>query len=189
MTDKRISELTELTSPALTDVIAIVNNGETKKIQQSNLSFLPLAGIFGGIHVHDNAIAQSIGAGAAYTKVTSFSDNSDGYSNVAPDAANDKITLNTTGYYLVNCSLNFSAGTANTIWWATVFIDGVEYNQIHVHRKISTANDVGSASMSGPLQVLATPVDIDVRFRHDNIAAVNLTVTYANFSVAYLGSL
>jgi len=189
MTDKKISELTELTTPTTNDLLAIVNSGETKKIQHGNLAFFPLAGIFGGIHVHDNAVAQSIPAGATYTKSTVFADNSDGFSDVTPDAANDKITLNTAGYYLVNCSLNFYDGTNNVVWWASVFVGGVEYDQIHIHRKISTANDVGSASMSGILKAATVPVDLDIRVRHDNVGAINLTITYANFSVAYLGSL
>lgn len=189
MTDLKISQLLELTTPLSTDVLAIVHNSETRKIQHGNLGFFPLAGIFGGIHVHDNAVAQSIPTGATYTKLTAFADNSDGFSDVIPDAANDKITLNTAGYYLVNCSLNFMAGTANVVWWASVFIGGVEYDQIHVHDKLTIASSVTSASMSGPLKVETVPVDIDIRFRHDSGGAVNLTVTYANFSVAYLGSL
>lgn len=188
MTDRKISELTELEVPSSSDLLAIVNAGVTKRIQFGNLGIFPLAGIFGGIHVHDNAVAQSVPTGATYTKITAFADNGPS-SNMTPDAANDKITVTEAGYYLCNCSLNFSDGTNNVTWFAAPFIDGVEFDSIHIVRKIGTAGDVGSASMSGILTVSTAPVDIDIRVRHDNGGSINITVVYANLSLVYIGEL
>lgn len=143
-------------------------------------------GTFGGIHVHDNSTAQSIPTGTTYTKLTHFSDN-DPASNVTPDAANDKITFTKTGYYLVNCSLNFSDDTNNVEWRVAPFLNGVEYDSIHIVRKIGTAGDVGSASFSGIIDVTTAGWDLDVRARHNYGSDVDLTVEYSNLSVIYLG--
>ena len=186
MTDKRISELDEHTTPVSTDVYAVVTGVTTKKIQHANLGFASSEGIFGGIHVHDAAAVQAIADGVAYTKLTCYTDNGPS-SNVTPDAANDKITLTVAGYYLVNCSLNFSAGNNKTFYIAP-FLGGVEQDSIHIVRKIGTAGDVGSASFSGILTVAAVPVDLDVRARHDDVAPINLTMIYSNLSVHYVGT-
>ena len=195
--DKKISELTELLTPSATDVLPIVNSGATKQIQWGNLALLPLAGgtvtgrltypgIFGGIYVHDAAAVQAIPNGVTYTKLTCYVGNGPS-SDVTPDAANDKITLTVAGYYLVNCSLNFSAGN-NKIFRMAPFLGGVEQDAIHIVRKIGTAGDVGSASFSGILTVAAVPVDLDVRARHDDAAPINITMAYSNLSVHYVGT-
>lgn len=188
MSDKKISELTELITPTLSDILAIVNLGVTKKIQLTNLPFYPIAGIFGGIHVHDNAVSQTVATGAGYTKLTCYSDN-DPSSSMTPDAANNKITITSTGYYLVNCSLNFADDTNNVEWRIAPFLDGVEVDSIHIVRKIGTAGDVGSASFSGILTVNSVPVDLDVRARHDDLGSVDITVEYSNLSLVFVGEL
>lgn len=137
---------------------------------------------FTDIHVHDGVAAQSIATGATYTKLTAYTDN--GHTlNLTPDAANDKITITKTGYYHLNCSLNFMSGSANIVWHMAPFLNGVEEDEIHVNRKTTVAGDVGGASMSGVVVVNAVPVDLDIRARHDSGGAVNITVTYSNLNV------
>lgn len=199
MTDKKITELSELISPAAGDYLVIVNADTTQKIDWNNLSFLKLSGgevtgrlqfpgIFGGIHVHDNAVAQTIPTGATYTKLTHFADD-DAASDMTPDAANDKITVTVAGNYLLNCSLNFSDDTNNVEWRCAPFIEGVEWDAIHIVRKIGTAGDVGSASMSGIITVSSVPADVDIRGRHDNGGNIDITVEYSNFSLVYVGEI
>lgn len=143
-------------------------------------------GCYAEIHVHDASTAQSIPTGTTYTKVTAFTDN--GLSaNCTPDVTNDKITFTKTGIYKVSCTTNFVSGTANVIFWMAPFLNGVEQNQTHTKRKISTAGDVGSATMVGLIDVTSTSIDLDIRARHDNAGAVDLTVQYANLTVEYLG--
>lgn len=138
---------------------------------------------FASIHVHDNTTAQSIPTGATYTKSTAFADN--GYNlNCTADASNDKITITQTGYYQVQGAFCFSAGNNNTVWRLSLFVDGVEFEEIHVHRKISSAGDVGASAFTGIILVSTVPIDIDVRARHDSGGAVNLTITYGNLSIA-----
>lgn len=143
-------------------------------------------GTYAEIHVHDASTAQSIPTGATYTKLTAYTDN--GLSNnCTPDATNDKITITKTGRYRIDGSFNFSAGTANTQWLIALFAGGVEMDNIHITRQISTAGDIGSASFTGFIEITTKNTDIDVRARHDNGSAVDLTVQYSNLNVHYIG--
>lgn len=137
---------------------------------------------FAGIHVHDASAAQSIATGATYTKLTAFTDDS-AELNCTADAANDKITITKTGYYLILGSFNFSSGTANVVWRIAPFLNGTELDEIHVNRKNGAAGDIGSASFCGIYPVSTANLDIDCRARHDNGSAVNLTIEYAHFLV------
>jgi hypothetical protein len=136
---------------------------------------------YAGIHVHDASTAQSIPTGATYTKLIAFTNNSVSFGAVA-DAANDLITINTAGVYKIDSSFSMSSGTNNVTFFFTLFSNDVEIDSIHFTRKISTAVDVGSASFSGLISIPAVPVNLDVRVRHNNVGAINLTVSYANFS-------
>ena len=143
-------------------------------------------GTLADIHVHDNATAQSIPAGATYAKSTVFADN--GFSkNCTADAANDKITFTKTGLYKVDGSFSFASGTNNVTFFGSVFLNGVEQDQIHWTRKVATAGDVGSASFTGFIDVTTVGWDLDFRIRHDQVGAINLTISYANLNVSYLG--
>jgi len=141
---------------------------------------------YGEIYVHNNGVAQSIATGAAYTKSTAWT--TDGQErNCTNDAANDKITLTETGIYKVSCNASAKSGTANINLLGAIFLNAVEQDQIHFRRKISTANDEGSMAMNGFIDVTTAPWDLDLRLRHDNAGAVNITITYANMNVIYLG--
>lgn len=143
-------------------------------------------GTYGGIHAHDGSTAQTIPTGATYTKLTSFMDNNL-ESNVSSDAANDKITITETGVYQVSASLNFTDDTNNTEWKCSPFLGGVEQDSIHIVRKIGTAGDVGSASMTGTIDVTSASTDLDMRCRHDAGGNVDITVEYSNLNIQYLG--
>lgn len=143
-------------------------------------------GTFAEIHCHDNSTAQTIPTGATYTKVTAF-DNDGFSSNCTPDSANDKITITKTGIYRVEGAFSFASGTNNVEVFGSAFLDGVEQDQIHWTRKVGTAGDVGNANFSGFIDVTTAPLDLDFRVRHDQAGSVNLTFSYANLNVSYLG--
>ena len=46
---------------------------------------------------------------------------------------------------------------------------------------------MGSASFTGFIDVTTASTDLDVRVRHDNGAAANITIEYANLNVQYVG--
>jgi hypothetical protein len=144
------------------------------------------AGTFGSIYVHDNSTATSVATGATYTLFDQWGVDGES-SNVTPASASNKITIPEPGRYLVTCSTSVKSGTANVVILASVFLDGVEQDQLHYRRKISTAGDEGAATLSGIIDVDSASEDLDLRLRHDNGSSVNITVTYANLSVVYLG--
>ena len=141
---------------------------------------------YGEIYINDNNVGTSIAVGAGYTKTTDFGTN--GLSkNCTPDAANDKITITKTGIYKVDFATSIKSSVANVNVMAAIFLNGVEQDQIHYRRKISTANDEGAASGTGFIDVTTANWDIDLRFRHDNGAPVTVTITYGNINLIYLG--
>jgi hypothetical protein len=149
-------------------------------------TYLMQQGIYAGIYVADASTAQSIANGTTYTKSTAFTTNGNA-ANCTSDAANDKITITKAGKYLVNGTFSFSSGTNNVIWKGAAFLGGTEQPNIHWSRKTGTAGDVGSAAFMGTINASSVPVDLDVRFRHDQIGATNITIEYANITVVYLG--
>ena len=137
-------------------------------------------GVYGGIHQHDNAVVQAIPTGTTYTKLTLWSDN-DPSSHTTPDEVTGTITLATAGNYKVECQLSMITGTVNTTVFVSAFLDGVEQEQCHFTRKISTSGDVGSASFTGILTATAGQV-LDLRLRHDVGASVDITIQYGSFN-------
>lgn len=149
-------------------------------------TYLMQQGIYAGIYVADASTAQSIANGTTYTKSTAFTTNGNA-ANCTSDATNDKITITKTGKYLVNGTCSFSSGTSNVVWKGCAFLNGIEQSNIHWARKVGSSGDVGSASFMGTISVTSVPVDLDMRFRHDQGSATNITVQYANMTVIYLG--
>ena len=148
-----------------------------KTIEQINL----LAdGIYGGIHQHDNATSQSIPTGVTYTKLTEWADN-DSFNNTVPDQSASEITLTYAGDYKIESQLSFASGTNNTTMFVSAFLDGVELDECHFTRKISVADDIGSASFTGIVTVTAGQV-LDLRIRHDDVGSVAITVQYGTIN-------
>lgn len=144
-------------------------------------------GIYAGIYVAAASASQLIPAGAGYTKSTAFTTNNES-SNCTADAANDKITITKSGTYRVSGSCCAISGTANVIWQAVAFLNGVEQPQAHMMRKFATNTDSGCMSFDGFIDVTSVPWDLDLRLRHDNGAGVNFTIEYANLNVEYVGT-
>lgn len=134
------------------------------------------------IYLHDNSTATTVATGAGYTKCDQWTTNGQ-FINCTPDQANDKITITQTGIYRVVCSTSFYTDTANINVLSAAFLDGVEQDQLHYIRKIGAANDVGAATFSGYIDVTSVPVDLDLRFRHDDPGNVDITISYGNMSV------
>lgn len=141
---------------------------------------------YGEIYVHDNSVGEAVAVGVGYTKMTQWTTNGQ-ERNMTNDAANDKITITETGIYKVTCSISAEINRNNTNFLAAAFLNGVEQDQIHWRRSFGTANAEGSMGMSGFIDVTTVPWDLDVRFRHDNALITNITVTYGNLNVIYLG--
>ena len=138
-------------------------------------------GVYGGIHQHDNAVAQTIPTGTTYTKLTEWADN-DPSNDVVPDEANGQITLTTAGVYKIESQLSMASDTGNITAFASAFLDGVEQDQCHFNRKIGVASDVGSASFTGIVEATAGQV-LDLRMRHDDAGSIDITIQYGSLNV------
>lgn len=136
------------------------------------------------IYVNDASVIQSIPTGATYTKLTCWT--TDGiYRNCTPDAANDKIIITIPGCYRVAFGLSYhaAAGANNVTWKSAIFVSGVEQNNIHSSRKNVNGSDIVATANNGFIDITSVPVDVDLRFRHDNGSVIDLTVAYGNLNV------
>lgn len=142
-------------------------------------------GTYGEIYVSDNGTPQTIPSGATYTKITLF--DSDGHcENMACDVTNDKITITHGGHYFISGAYSISAGIANVLFRGAVFFNEAEEDQCHWYRKIGTAGDQGSTSLSCIIDARALG-DLDFRVRHSSGGDVDMTIYYGNLSAFYVG--
>ena len=143
-------------------------------------------GTYASIYLADGSTAQSIPTGVAYTKLVGFT--ADGLnSNCTSDVANDKITITKLGVYRVEGSFNAASATAGVLIRIAAFLNGAEQDSVHCYRKYTNANDYGSCSFTGFIDVTTVPWDLDVRARHDNGGSINWTPAYMTVNVSYLG--
>lgn len=143
-------------------------------------------GTYGGIYLHDSVSSITVPTGDTYTKVNTFTKN-DFSNNVISDYANGKITISDRGFYDVHGSFSFMSSVANINILGTAFLGGVEQDQLHFRRKISTANDEGSASFYGKISASEVPVDLDFRVRHDGVSSASITFSYGNLGCTIVG--
>ena len=143
-------------------------------------------GVYGSIYVNDGSTAQTIATGTTPVVLTGFT--TDGLSsNVENDAANDKITITKAGVYKVGYSCSFASPTAGSIWHVVPAINGVVQVQAESHRKIGTANDVGSMSGIGIIDVTTVPWDLDLRAHHNNGGSIDFEPEDMSLVAEYLG--
>jgi len=140
---------------------------------------------FGQMAVHDSSTTVTIPSGLAYTLVAPW-DLIDISTNCTIDGINGTLKPQLAGVYDVKASVSLSSATNNTILAAAIFVNEEEQNSLHFLRKISTAGDVGAASITG-LVKLDADASISLRFRHDRPGAVDITVDYGNLSIHRVG--
>jgi hypothetical protein len=139
---------------------------------------------YGEVYMHDNSTAVTVATGATYTQMTWDSNGSS--INCTPDATGNEIGVTRPGFYKVTCSTSFKVDTVNTVVLGSVFVNNVEQDQIHFRRKVATSGDEGAATCSGIIDVTAA-TDVDFRMRHDQGGNVDITITYGNMTIEYLG--
>ena len=128
------------------------------------------------------AVAQSIPNGATYTKITPFTANMAGNVGSTPDFANNKITIDRAGIYMVGFTRSYFVGTANTTWIVAVFVDGVVVPQSIQTIKIASTNTPIYTDLDVPVACNAGSV-VDFRVQHDAGAPVSMSYQYATLSV------
>lgn len=126
----------------------------------------------------EGAAAQSIPTGASYTKITPFTTNMGGAIGSTPDAANDRITVDRDGIYMVGFTRSYTVGTANTVWHVAVGVNGVIQPQSVLSVKTASTATQNYADLDVPVQCAAGD-HIEVFVRHDQGDSVNLTYEHA----------
>jgi hypothetical protein len=136
---------------------------------------------YGNIYVSGGAGSQTITTGGTYEKVTQFATNGESR-NMTNDQANDMITIDNVGTYLVSINMSFT-GSNNATVDIRAHWNSVAQDQIHFQRKIGTGTDVGSGSAVGLLDVTTAGQDLEVFWTSDSngdalgVAECSLTVT------------
>lgn len=143
---------------------------------------------FAEIYYADGSTAQSIPTGTTYTKLTPYTTNGES-ANCTADAANDKITITHTGYYLVQANFSRSCGTNAVTARTAIFLGGVEQDKLHDAQIYTTSTNVQSGTVTGIIKVETVPVDLDVRIRHNNVGSINFTGIYGNLNVHKISEL
>lgn len=130
----------------------------------------------------EGVTAQSIPNGATYTKITPFTADLPGAIGCAPSHAADNIVVEA-GVYTVGFTRTYLAGTNNVTWHIGVFVNGVLAPQTLQSTKNGVVSVPIYADMDIPV-VCAAGDTIDIRVRHDQPGAVNLTYEHATLYVA-----
>jgi len=164
----------------------IGDGGTTNYVQISSTGdvvFVGAAGLaFGEIYVQGNSTADTV-ATATNTQVTRFDTN--GVSNnMTPDHTNDHITVTKAGMYLCTISFSFS-GSGSVDWTFSLYKNNgnTEFPNVHTNRKLGAAGDVGSASMSGIVD-LAVNDTIELWMQH--AAGVNKDITMQDCTLSLI---
>lgn len=110
MANTKITDMTPASTPLTgAEIVPLVQGGAN--VQATILQ--ATAATYGEIYVSDGAVAQTLTSANTYYKLTAFTTN--GLSNnVTNDAANDKITIDIAGDYLIQFFITFSDSNNKT---------------------------------------------------------------------------
>lgn len=147
-------------------------------IKQNNLAYEAYAEIY----AHENSTSASIPTGNAYTKIILVNSVIGNYKNCTVDLQNGDVIVSKAGTYLVNGTFSSKLGTTDVIWDTTIFVNGVEANNLHMRRKFSIAGYTFNVCISGLLELKAGDI-LDVRVKHNNAGAVAITNEFTNINI------
>jgi hypothetical protein len=140
---------------------------------------------FAEIYVQNNTTADTVAA-ATNSQVLRFAVN--GVSNnMTPDHTNDHITVTKAGMYLCSISLAFS-GDGSVDWSFSLYKNNgaTEFPNVHTDRKLGAAGDIGSASMSGIVD-LAVNDTIELWMQHAEGVNKDITIRDCTMSLVQIG--
>lgn len=133
----------------------------------------------------EGSTAQSVPNGSTYTKITPFDATLGTPLETTPSAASDQITVDRDGVFLVGFVRTYLVGTADVTWHIAAFVNGVIQPQTVQSVKTASTASPAYAAMNIPILCSAGDV-VDIRVKHDNGSAVNLTYEHATLYVAAL---
>lgn len=180
MADTKITAMTPATTPLTgAEIVPLVQGGANVKATL----FQALAATYGEIYVSSGAVAQTLTNANTFYKVTAWT--TDGHSNgVTLDAANDKITVDTAGIYLVQFFVTFSDANNKSFTYrcyndttSTAYVNTVVKSQSH-------STDPMFVAVSAFIQAAAGD-DLIVQAACAT-AGTAITISDANFAILLL---
>lgn len=185
----KVTELTTDAAPDLTDAVMTVNDPSgTPASRQATVANLLAAGdAWGEIYIDEGVTAQ-VGIDTTPTIMTAWNA-ATGFNgeslNTTPAKASNKITVNSTGTYLIIFTISASGDANDTFHWE-IYIDGVASDR-SVARKIGSGGDIGAASFSA-LLALTSGEDVEIYVDSDDASGSSLTVQHASLIVERKGA-
>jgi hypothetical protein len=180
MADTKISDMTPASLPLTgAETVPLVQGGANVKATL----FQATAAAYAEIYVAGGAVAQTLTNANTYYKITGWT--TDGLSNnVTPDAANDKITIDTAGDYLIQFFVTFSDSNNKTFSFRC-------YNETTSTAYANTVVSTHSHSTDPMFAAVSSFVhaeagdDLIVQIKCAS-AGINVTISDANFAVLLL---
>ena len=136
---------------------------------------------YGELYGYNNFNSLSVPSGLTYTKASPFT-NVGSSKNVICSYGEDNITIENDGFYKLNASFSSSVGTNNINLYTSIFVNGIEQNNMKGHRFVVNSNYVSTISLTGLLNLKKGDV-IDVRVRHDGSSSVLLITDSCNLNI------
>lgn len=157
---------------------------------EGDFTFVSNAGLaFGELWTNDNTAPTTIGAAEIFVQFVNFQ--KEGASNnTTPSSANNHITIEKTGNFLVTgsfCVESIGGGAADKVTIQIRKNNGAtSYNNMHVHRLLAGGGgDVGSISVSG-MANFAVNDTVEVWVTNEDNAS-NFIIDEANLSLVQTG--
>lgn len=180
MASTKISGMTAASLPLTgTEVVPLVQGGTNVKASVLQMT----AAVYGEIYVANGAVSQTLTSAGTFYKVTAWT--TDGLSNgVTTSAANDRLTIATSGVYLMQFFVTFSDSNNRTFSFRC-------YNETAASAYANTLVKVSSHS-SDPMFVAVSAI-IHANAGDDLIvqaacatSSTTITVSDANFALLLL---
>lgn len=144
--------------------------------------------IYGGLSIHDNAVATALAQQDVWYQLTIFDTNNDS-NGCTPDHTNDHITINIDGEYYIGCAFSCESAQSNAYeFHVSKNNNGGHITNMHGSRQTTTANKPGSVSMMGSVDCsVGDTIEVWVLRTNGLGVAKSITITYISLSLHRVG--
>ena len=143
--------------------------------------------VFAEMYTRDNTTQQ--GLTTTYAKITNF-DTAGATNNASVSVANDQITFNKTGKYLINATISIESVTAGGSYDIEIqgFWNSTAQNNLHAHRSLAGGGgDRGSMTITGILDVTTASTTLELQAKHNSTGTKNVIFEDMNINAIMIG--
>lgn len=137
--------------------------------------------VYGELYGYNNSATLSVPSGTTFTKANPFT-NVGLVKDTICSSNTDDIIIKKDGFYKINASFSSSIGTNNVTLYTSIFINGIQCQNIVGDRLVINSNFVTTIALTGFLNLKKDDV-VDVRVRHDSTSSVVLTTNNCNMNI------